>query len=415
MNRLLALFPRLRFFASSPMGSSSVFSLMGAALVWMAAFAQPSREASAQTASGWTPLFKDERDMKKQTEGNLTIKDGLIYVPGWGEKDLMRQPTPDAAIRAKIHLKENSDIPGLFLRANEDVTTHYTAGPSHFDKATWTYRGISIKWRKGDLRGTFPDIYFFQNPVGPGDVIDLEFRALGETLMVLLNGKPIITVQDDQIKEAGFWGIRSPNNGYFSDLEVQTYNSSSGLPDKPLPVATPPAPKPTMAPSGPAGPLTEADTKLIELETQFTASYDQEVGNPIAELVTTLDTSYLGALDRAMATATKGNQLDEALALRDEKQRVTDAKPLPPVDEATLPGTLATLRETYRKQVATYEQQRAAKAAPLISRYQQALDVLQASYTQANQLDEALKVRTAKEQFTAKCKSLELPGTSVAQ
>lgn len=169
-----------------------------------------------------------------------------------------------------------------------------------------------------EICGAFSQIYtFFQNPVGPGDVIDLEFRALGETLMVLLNGKPIITVQDDQIKEAGFWGIGSQTDGYFSDLEVQTYNSSSGLPDEPLPIATSPAPQTTMAPAIPSGPLTEADTKITELETQFTTAYDQEVGKPIAELVATLDTSYLGAIDRAMATATKGNQLDEALALRD--------------------------------------------------------------------------------------------------
>lgn len=171
--------------------------------------------------------------------------------------------------------------------------------------------------------------------------------------------------------------------------------------------------QPPALPPTSTSPQSEADKQLTALDTQFQSNYDREVGKPIAGAVTTLDMSYLAAIERAMAAATKASQLDDALALREEKQRVTDVKPLPATDDEKTPAALKTLRDTYRKQLNTYEQQRAAKAQTVYAQHEKALDALQAAYTQQNKLDEALKVRTAKEQFTARKQSLILPGATV--
>ncbi len=369
--------------------------------------------ALAQTGSAWTPLYKDEHEMKKVTEGNFEMVDGLIYVPTWGKKDLVKQPSPDAAIRAKIHLKEGCFAPGLFLRSNEDASIHYTAGPSRFDEATHTYKAISLRWKNGNQRGIFPSDYILEKPIGPGDEIALEFRCIGTTLLVLLDGQPVITVQDDKITESGHWGVRSQRNGYFSDLEVQTLTPDSALPEKQIPVSSQPSTPPTM-PTTSSGPPTEADKQLEALDAKFQSAYDREVGTPIASSIAELNTSYLAALDRAMTAATTGNQLDEALALREEKQLVTDAKPLLPLDDTKAPATLKNLRETYLKQITVYEQERSAKAQPVFDQYSKALDELQASFTRQNKLDEALKVRTVKEQLGDKMKSLALPWGNAA-
>jgi len=393
---ILSIFPEITI----QMGAARM-----AALLILAVYG--SGVALGQTGSGWKPLYKDERDMKKQTGGSFRMVDGLVHVLSWGSKDLSRQPSADAGIRAKIHLRAETAGPTLYLRSNEAASTYYCIGFSGHNKTEKTWGGIQIMYRDGEEGLRFPGQYTPPKPLAPGDVVDVEFTAIGNMLTLTVNGQVVSTAVDDRLKDGGYWGVRSVENGYFSDIQVQTFPPGTALPGKTMPSSSPPATT-TLS----SGPQTDADKRIAALNAQFRIAYDREVGKPIAAVLAALDTSYVAALDRAMATATKANQLDDAIALREEKQRVTDAKPVPATDDAKAPVALKTVRATYRKQLATYEQQRAAKAQSVYDAHEDALDALQAAFTQQNKLDEALKVRTAKEEFVTTKQSHALPGAN---
>ncbi len=116
------------------------------------------------------------------------------------------------------------------------------------------------------------------------------------------------------------------------------------------------------------------------------------VGTKSAAAEAELDAKYVGALERAMASATQGQRLDEALALRDEIQRIKDKVPLPSSDDGVVPA-LAKFRGTYRGQLAVLTDARQKAAAPIIQQFGAALAAYQEELTKAGKLDEAFVVR----------------------
>jgi serine/threonine protein kinase len=162
---------------------------------------------------------------------------------------------------------------------------------------------------------------------------------------------------------------------------------------KPLPAGT----EPSMPP--PSDPVA---LKLADFETKFQAALEREAEAAYKAHINTLNTGYLAALDRELSAAAKAARLDDALVLREEKQRIVDGKGLPPEDLDTLPDSLKRLRGTWRSTEAGYAKVRNAKAAPLFETYDRALEGFQKELTQQNKIDDALRIKEARDALAAR-------------
>lgn len=364
---------------------------------------------SSSSDPAWKPLFRDERAMKKHWGDKIKMEDGWVYMPAGGGAKLVEQPAADAAIRAKFQLKKEGYGLGMYLRSDSKGGTRYLACLAGLDKEALTYRVMEIRWSDGEESGTLQgSSYAFPKPVGLGEILDVEFSAVGKRLTVKLNGETVIAVDDERLKKPGYMGVSSSFGSIFTPPEVRMFES--GVAPPPAPVPAQPVPVATGGPMPAAsGPQTEADREIEALVSQARSVYDREVGKGHAALVADLDAKYAAALDRALETATKSSLLDDAIALRDEKRRLADRGPMPPQDDAKMPASLKPLRETYRKQIAIIEQQRSAKAAPLVAKLEKALDALVSTYTQQGKLDEAVKIRNAKQRLAADSAWLAAP------
>lgn len=144
------------------------------------------------------------------------------------------------------------------------------------------------------------------------------------------------------------------------------------------------------------------DQRLVELETEFLASYDALVALPFAVKVTDLNGKYVTALDRALEVATQAGKLDEAIVLRDEKKFVADEKCIPQADAANEPAILKQMRNTYRSELKKLEVNRDLLEAPLLAKHDAVLEAYQTLLTTEKKLDEALKVREARQRVILK-------------
>ncbi len=141
----------------------------------------------------------------------------------------------------------------------------------------------------------------------------------------------------------------------------------------------------------------EVDSKIAEITTQFQEAYDRDVAKPHEAAVADLDSKYASALKRALDDATTAGNLEEALKLRTESDRLTQMLPLPPVDLDTLPDSLKQLRATYRAALAKIEADRDTQAQPFFDHYDKLLEALQTELTQAQKLDDALAVKAKRD------------------
>jgi serine/threonine protein kinase len=147
------------------------------------------------------------------------------------------------------------------------------------------------------------------------------------------------------------------------------------------------APAPAQAPT----PMAESEgaKRLRELETSFRAALERDVVAVHRTALGDLNTKYVAALDRALSAATTASRLPEALALRDEKQRVASSGPLPADDAADLPASLKTLRSTYRTSLRPIEIARNNGIITLFLKYEDVLKATQTEWTKAAMLDDA--------------------------
>lgn len=144
-------------------------------------------------------------------------------------------------------------------------------------------------------------------------------------------------------------------------------------------------------------PSEDAASKLKEVVAKFQTAYDRDVTAPHTQALSDLDTKYLGAVNRALEGATQAGDLDSALKLREEAQRVTAKGALPPVDLESLPGSLKQLRLTYRGALEKLDRDRDLKAQPYFEHYEKLLEALQADLTKQNRIDDALAVKAKRD------------------
>lgn len=161
-----------------------------------------------------------------------------------------------------------------------------------------------------------------------------------------------------------------------------------------------------------AGPVAK---RLAELEGQFAKAYDQQAGKTYQTAIGQLNASFVAALDRALASASKAGDLEQALAVRAEKERMVSGQGLPPADLETLPATLKAMRATYRQSEAKLAAERDKTAAPLYDFYDQALARYQAELTQEQKLDDAMRVKARRDEVAARKPKLEPGGATAAK
>ena len=338
--------------------------LLGLALITLS--------APAQEAAGWKTIFATAQDLKDFPAQQISLVDGLLYVRA-GNGILIPQPTPDGAIRARFHFREGTTWPQLRLRRSDAAkpqdSEYYefifmiSPGQTSVNEGRVNFTSKNKVTRLGGVP--------LPKPFALGDTVDVEFSAVGEHLQVLINGKVAFETNDKSIATGAFWGVSSAV-AWYSNVQVRSY-------------------------SGSLAPAKSNDLRLVQLEEAYAAAIEREVTPVYLEAVKALDAKYAAALDRALEVATQAGNLDSALDLRTEKQRVQDAAPMPEEGKA-VSEPLNSLRLTYRKSLSSLTTQRDQRQQPLRDKFLQALDAYQAELTRAKNLDAALEVRKRREQ-----------------
>ncbi|HEY3897919.1 MAG TPA: family 16 glycoside hydrolase [Chthoniobacter sp.] len=165
-------------------------------------------------------------------------------------------------------------------------------------------------------------------------------------------------------------------------------------------VPTPPASKST--PSTPPRsatpkPQTEVEKWLAEVDGPQQEDFQRQALKPFEAGVADLRVRYVAALDAAVAKASTAGQLADALVWRTERQAFEKAQNVAADDDDTPPG-VKTLRESFRQQLARLNQERIAQAKALLAKYDAVLAKNQILLTQRRRLDDALLLKTKRDE-----------------
>ncbi|MEZ5385717.1 MAG: serine/threonine-protein kinase [Prosthecobacter sp.] len=157
-------------------------------------------------------------------------------------------------------------------------------------------------------------------------------------------------------------------------------------------------PQPAVKPAKQADEVAE---RLAQMESQFQAAHDRDVLSLHNTVVADLDAKYLAAVNRELNAATRKGALAEAVALREEAQRVKNKERMPIADLDSVPDALKKLRGIYRASLGQLEQDRDAKAKASYERYDQLLAGYQEELTKQQRLDDALVVKAKRDELPA--------------
>jgi hypothetical protein len=156
------------------------------------------------------------------------------------------------------------------------------------------------------------------------------------------------------------------------------------------------------AAQNPSNPIQEKPVPELEaLRAPFDAKVKQEVQQIYDAGVVDLNTRYIAALDRAQETAQKSGNLDDALAIKSDKEAVALGSGVPATDDETTRPVLKQLRGTYRVAIGRLDTERARRLQPLQASFARALDGLVVSLTKEGKLDEAMTVKRQRDALTA--------------
>lgn len=156
---------------------------------------------------------------------------------------------------------------------------------------------------------------------------------------------------------------------------------------------------------------TRAQPGIDAILSAHQADLETRVNGPHLNAVKSLATSYTAALDRAIAASSQAGNLDEAVAIREEKNRVVAGESPPPDDEGA-PAALVSLRTTYRAALEKLESTRKLAAAPLVRETDQKLDALQREMTQSGDLEAAVAVRETRQKLSESPQPAPLAATT---
>lgn len=133
---------------------------------------------------------------------------------------------------------------------------------------------------------------------------------------------------------------------------------------------------------------------VASLQTIYEDKVKLEVSRPHELAVADLNTKFAAALDRAQETAQKAGNLEDAVAIRKEREAVLAGGYSPSaVEDPKTPAGIKTLHITYRNALVKLELERDKKWQPLKETLNRSLSGLIDALTKSGKLDEALAAK----------------------
>ena len=119
--------------------------------------------------------------------------------------------------------------------------------------------------------------------------------------------------------------------------------------------------------------------------------------------------SYVAALERLQKDVTTRGDLDGALAVKAERERIAAAQEPKADERKAMPPALAAVRMRYEQELQPILADNARQEEALGKRYAAALQELQMRYTQRNELEKALAVKSELTALAAKVSAAPIP------
>ena len=243
--------------------------------------------------------------------------------------------------------------------------------------------------------------------------VTVEVAAIGDKLFGAVNGRAIPIETPSDVLEKGTIGLFS-NNADFKDLAVMILD---GVPVEQYPEfvktaqaavlakTTPEPAPPPMAPDPPtpepAKASPEVETWLLTVAKTFEGNYQREVTEPFASAVAALRNNYVASVERQSAAASQAGKLEEALAWRNERKLFFDSGHKMPADDSDNPlPAIKPVRAAFRAQFAKLDRDRYDRARAHFGPYDAVLAQNQTALTQRQRLEDALLLKTKREQLT---------------
>jgi hypothetical protein len=149
-----------------------------------------------------------------------------------------------------------------------------------------------------------------------------------------------------------------------------------------------------------AQPVTAQDVLGAEyaaLKAEHDAKVNRAAQAPYDAGVADLNAKYNAGLDREFAAAQQSGKLDEALALKGEKESIAKGEGVPTSDADGTPAALKKLRATYRAALARIDSEREKRLQPLQTAFAASLDALVRELTKQGKLETAAAVKQERE------------------
>ena len=141
--------------------------------------------------------------------------------------------------------------------------------------------------------------------------------------------------------------------------------------------------------------------EIAELQSKYDERVTLDVLRPHYLAVADLNTKFASALERAQEATQRAGSLEEALAIKTEKEAVLSGKYSPSADDAKTSASLKTLRSTYRNALARLELDRDKKLRPLKEVYAKSLDAVILTMTKSGKLEQAMVLKKMREDLLA--------------
>ena len=140
---------------------------------------------------------------------------------------------------------------------------------------------------------------------------------------------------------------------------------------------------------------------IATTDAQWQAAFKRDVSDVHAAELGKLKLQFLTSLETAIAKASGAGDLDGALALRNEQNRFSQTNAFPEQDLAAEAASVKQLRAAIRAPLARLEKESATRAKALHAKYDQVLAQAQTQLTQRGRLDDALLVKTNRDEAAA--------------
>lgn len=138
---------------------------------------------------------------------------------------------------------------------------------------------------------------------------------------------------------------------------------------------------------------------LAEQDPQWQATYTRDVVDFYTNGAAELKNQYLAGLEELLETAAREGRLDDAVAIRGERDRVASGADAFASGAALTVAAMQNSRSAFAKNLAALAAERTNRAKALHARYDAILEQTQMALIQRSRTDEAVEIRTKRSQI----------------